>query len=58
MNCMDLKASPINVTDELKYSLRSLEKYAPWVRKIFLVTNGQVSSNLLLDAHCIEQPSC
>ena len=28
--------------DELKYSLRSVEKYAPFFRKIFLVTNGQV----------------
>ncbi len=28
--------------DELKYSLRSVEKYAPWLRKIFIVTNDQV----------------
>jgi hypothetical protein len=28
--------------DELKYSLRSLEKYAPWVRKIYLITDDQV----------------
>jgi len=27
---------------ELMYSLRSIEKFAPWVRHIFLVTNGQV----------------
>lgn len=27
--------------DELKYSLRSVEKYAPWVRKIFILTNEQ-----------------
>lgn len=27
--------------DELRYSLRSLEKYAPWIRKIFIVTDGQ-----------------
>lgn len=27
--------------DELKYSLRSLNAYAPWVNKIFVVTNGQ-----------------
>lgn len=27
---------------ELRYSLRSLEKFAPWVRRVFLVTNGQV----------------
>jgi len=28
--------------DELKYSLRSLEKYANWIRNIYLVTNGQI----------------
>jgi DNA-binding response OmpR family regulator len=28
--------------DELRYSMRSLEKYAPWLRRIVLVTNGQV----------------
>ncbi|NVK78550.1 stealth family protein [Streptomyces morookaense] len=27
--------------DELKYSLRSLHQYAPWVRKVFLVTDDQ-----------------
>lgn len=27
--------------DELKYSLRSVERYAPWIRKIFIVTDGQ-----------------
>jgi hypothetical protein len=30
--------------DELRYSLRSLEMFAPWVRRIFLVTDGQVPS--------------
>ncbi len=28
--------------DELKYSLRSAEMYAPWVNKIFIITDGQV----------------
>lgn len=28
--------------DELKYSLRSIEKYAPWLRRIFIVTDNQV----------------
>lgn len=28
--------------DELKFSLRSVEKYAPWIRKIFIVTDNQV----------------
>ena len=26
---------------ELRYSLRSVEKYAPWIHKIFIVTDGQ-----------------
>ena len=28
--------------EELRFSLRSLDAYAPWVRRIFIVTNGQV----------------
>ncbi|QXQ08970.1 Stealth CR1 domain-containing protein [Paeniglutamicibacter sp. Y32M11] len=28
--------------EELKYSLRSLEMFAPWVNHIYIVTNGQV----------------
>lgn len=27
--------------DELKYTLRSAEKYVPWIRKIFIVTDDQ-----------------
>ena len=27
---------------ELRYSLRSLEKYAPWVRHVYLVTDNQI----------------
>lgn len=27
--------------DELRHSLRSLERYAPWIRHIYLVTDGQ-----------------
>ena len=30
--------------DELRYSLRSLERYAPWIRRIFIVTDGQTPS--------------
>ena len=30
--------------EELKYSLRSLEMYAPWINKIFIITNGQIPS--------------
>lgn len=30
-----------NSKDELRYSLRSVEKYMPWIRHIFIVTDGQ-----------------
>lgn len=35
--------------DELKYSLRSIEKYAPWINKIFIVVDNQKPSWLNLD---------
>lgn len=35
--------------EELKYSLRSLEMFAPWVNHVFIVTNGQVPHWLDLD---------
>ncbi|XP_043232763.1 N-acetylglucosamine-1-phosphotransferase subunits alpha/beta-like [Amphibalanus amphitrite] len=35
--------------EELRYSLRSLEQHAPWVRRVYLVTNGQVPAWLDLD---------
>lgn len=28
--------------DELKYSLRSIETYAPWIRKIYIITDNQI----------------
>ena len=28
--------------DELKYSLRSVERYAPWINHIYIVTDNQV----------------
>ena len=40
----EFSASRFQDNDELIYSLRSVEKYAPWVRRIWLVTNGQVPS--------------
>ena len=30
--------------DELKYSLRSVEKFAPWVNRVFIVTDNQCPS--------------
>ncbi|MFF9475465.1 stealth family protein [Streptomyces roseolus] len=35
--------------DELRYSLRSIHQYAPWVRTVHLVTAGQVPGWLDLD---------
>ncbi|XP_047346543.1 N-acetylglucosamine-1-phosphotransferase subunits alpha/beta isoform X2 [Vespa velutina] len=35
--------------DELRYSLRSLEMYAPWIRHVYIVTNGQIPSWLDMD---------
>lgn len=29
-------------SDELRYSIRSLYKYAPWIRRIYLVTDNQI----------------
>lgn len=36
--------------EELRYSLRSIEKYAPWVRHIYIVTDGQIPSWLDIDS--------
>jgi hypothetical protein len=33
--------------DELRYSLRSLETYAPWINHVYIVTNGQRPSWLV-----------
>lgn len=35
--------------EELRYSLRSVEVYAPWVNHIYIVTNGQIPAWLNLD---------
>lgn len=35
--------------DELKFSLRAVEQYAPWIRKIFIVTDNQVPQWLDVD---------
>ena len=45
----DLSKNRFADNNELKYSLRSVEQYAPWVRNIFIVTNGQVPSWLNLE---------
>jgi SAM-dependent methyltransferase len=35
--------------DELRYSLRSLDQYAPWIRRVHLVTDGSWPAWLRLD---------
>ncbi|CAL8318384.1 unnamed protein product [Lota lota] len=45
----DMSASRFEDNEELRYSLRSVERHAPWVRHIFVVTNGQIPSWLNLD---------
>uniref|UniRef100_A0A8C8RJM8 N-acetylglucosamine-1-phosphotransferase subunits alpha/beta n=1 Tax=Pelusios castaneus TaxID=367368 RepID=A0A8C8RJM8_9SAUR len=45
----DISASRFEDNEELRYSLRSIEKHAPWVRHIFIITNGQIPSWLNLD---------
>ncbi|GAB1691976.1 stealth conserved region 3 domain-containing protein [Krasilnikovia sp. M28-CT-15] len=42
-------AARFSSRDELRYSLRSLAMFAPWVRKIWLVTDDQVPSWLDTD---------
>ncbi|XP_062580822.1 N-acetylglucosamine-1-phosphotransferase subunits alpha/beta-like [Saccostrea cucullata] len=38
----DISSSRFEDNDELRYSLRSVEKFAPWIRHVFIVTNGQI----------------
>lgn len=38
----DISASRFEDNEELRYSLRSIERFAPWVRHIYIVTNGQI----------------
>lgn len=46
--------------DELRYSLRSVERFLPWIRRIFIVTNGQTPAWLErrnTQVRCVEQSS-
>eukprot|EP00058_Branchiostoma_floridae_P023700 XP_002609190.1 hypothetical protein BRAFLDRAFT_125953 [Branchiostoma floridae] len=45
----DIAPSRFEDNEELRYSLRSIERYAPWVRNVYIVTNGQIPSWLNLD---------
>ncbi|KAL3270725.1 hypothetical protein HHI36_021251 [Cryptolaemus montrouzieri] len=42
---------------ELKFSLRSLEKYAPWINHVYIVTNGQIPYWLNLDYEKLLYPA-
>ena len=44
-----ISANRFNDNNELLYSLRSLEKNAPWIRDVYIVTNGQVPKWLNLN---------
>ena len=48
-NTYDIREEAVNEArfidnDELKYSLRSIEMYAPWIRHIYIVTDNQKPS--------------
>lgn len=49
INDVNAAKSRFNDKDELRYSLRSLEMYAPWVRHVYIVTNGQIPNWLDMD---------
>ncbi|XP_064599893.1 N-acetylglucosamine-1-phosphotransferase subunits alpha/beta-like [Liolophura sinensis] len=42
-------ASRFEDNEELRYSIRSLERFAPWIRHVYIVTNGQIPSWLNMD---------
>ncbi|KAH0550458.1 N-acetylglucosamine-1-phosphotransferase subunits alpha/beta [Cotesia glomerata] len=48
-NDINAAVSRFNDKDELRYSLRSLEMYAPWVRHVYIITNGQIPNWLDMD---------
>lgn len=45
----DMEPSRFDDKEELRYSLRSISKYVPWVRTVYLVTNGEIPYWLNLD---------
>ena len=38
----DYSSNRFHDNEELRFSIRSVLKFAPWVRRIFIVTNGQI----------------
>ncbi len=45
----DMSESRFADNQELRYSLRSLEKNAQWIRNVYIVTNGQIPNWLNLE---------
>ena len=45
----DIIMHHITSCKELRYSLRSVERYTPWIRNIYIVTNGQIPSWIKID---------
>ena len=41
-NKEDMAAKRFADFNQLLYSVRSVETFAPWVRHVFIVTNGQI----------------
>ncbi len=39
-------ARRLSYANELDIALRSIDRYAPWVRKVFIITNGQIPKDL------------
>lgn len=46
----DISASRFEDNEELRYSLRSVERFAPWIRHVYIVTNGQLPYWLNLES--------
>ncbi|CAE1268162.1 GNPTAB [Acanthosepion pharaonis] len=46
----DTSPSRFEDNEELRYSLRSIDRFAPWIRHVFIVTNGQIPLWLNLDS--------
>ncbi|XP_076255866.1 N-acetylglucosamine-1-phosphotransferase subunits alpha/beta-like isoform X3 [Rhynchophorus ferrugineus] len=46
---LDISKQRFDDKNELRFSLRSLEKYAPWINHVYVVTNGQIPFWLNLD---------
>lgn len=61
----EISAKRFADNDELKFSLRSLQKNAPWIRNVYIVTNGQVpiwldtgNSRVKVVTHDVSQCNC